>query len=113
MEQNVVQFILDNMMFFLPLGIIGIVSTFILYFTSERDEKNRHLKDVDLNVNLFNRKINCFLLIYIFVFIMMILIGFFSEFYVATTIGGCIAFVPIIILLLSEYTKLFTRGKTS
>lgn len=109
MEQNVIQFIIDNIMFFLPLGIIGIASTVVLYFTGKRDEKNREFNEISYTIKLFNKKINYFLLVYSFIFFMMLLIGFLSEFYIATIVGTCIALIPIVIILLFEYTTIFQR----
>ena len=112
MEQNIVQFITDNIMFFLPLGIIGIVSTIILYFTGARNDKNRCNKDTNFHIILLNRKFNYFFSIYIFIFSMILIIGFLSKFYLAAIIGGCIAFIPIIVLLFVEYTAILNKRKS-
>ncbi len=109
MEQNIVQFITDNILFFLPLVTIGIVSTIILYFTGKKDDKNRDNKDADFHIILLNRNFNYFFLIYLFIFFMMMLIGFLSKFYLATIIGGCIAVIPSIVLLLVEYTAILNK----
>jgi hypothetical protein len=102
MEKTVIQFILENIMLFLPVGITGIVVTVILFFISKRE--NIHESE-DLKsdfITLFNIRLNIYVLVYLFIWIIIIIIGLSSNFIIPTIIGGIIAAIPLILMTLIE-----------
>ena len=106
METNVANFIAQNIMIFIPLGLIGIGLTLFLIFTAKKDkvEKNKEI-ELKHEISLFNKKFDINILAYLFIFFMMIIIGLLSEFYVPTLIGSIIAIMPVIILLTLKYKE--------
>ena len=99
MENNVVNFIVENIFLFLPLGFTGIIITFYLYLTGKREKQSKEDNlDVDY-INLSKFKINVYILIYLFICVMMIIIGVLSDFIVPTTIGVLLALIPIVLMI--------------
>jgi len=105
MENTVVQFILDNIFLFLPLAITGIIITLILFFTGKKENISPPEELTSDNKTLFNIRINVYVLVYLFIWIMMIIIGVLSHFLIPTLVGGTIAVIPLIALILIEYTS--------
>ena len=100
MESNVVSFIVENIFLFLPLGIIGIIVTLFLYLTGKKEEA-REEDDLDADyVVLLKTNINVYVLIYLFIFFMMILIGILSNFVIPVVVGGVLASIPIVMMIL-------------
>ena len=100
MENNIVQFITENIFLFLPIGIIGIATTLYLYVTASREGTEK--KD-DLQsdyIPFFRFTLNFYVLIYIFIFIMMVIMGFLSNFIEPVIVGGIFALIPILSLLI-------------
>ena len=88
---------------FLPLGIIGIVTTIYLYVTGARDgtEEKEDL-DVDyMALSKFN--VNVYVLIYLFIFVMMFIMGFLSNFAIPVIVGGVLAAIPMIMLIFVKF----------
>jgi len=103
MENTVIEFIIKNIFLFLPLGIAGIVITIFLFFTSKR-ESLPEPDDLESDYKiLFHIRMNIYLVIYFFIWIMVILIGVFSDFIVPTIVSGTIAAIPLILMILSDY----------
>ena len=103
MESNVVKFILENIYLFLPLGISGISITLYLYYTGKKEDitVKDDLNADDLVLSKFN--INVYVLIYLFIFTMMIIIGLLSNLIIPIIIGGLIALVPIVVFFLTKF----------
>ena len=80
METNIISFIIENIYLFLPLGIAGITITLILLFTGQKDgaEHQENLKTD--NIYLVTYPINIYLLIYLFIWAMMLIMGLTSNF---------------------------------
>ena len=110
MESNVVTFIVDNIFFFLPLGVIGIVATLYLYFTAKKD--GSEIKD-DLEADYIvvsKYSLNVYVLIYLFIFVMMMIMGLLSyESKIPVIVGGILALIPIIAFYLVKIIN--TRSK--
>ena len=102
MESNVVKFILENIYIFIPLGSAGIVATCYLYYTGKTADKK--IKDnLDDDYVVFSKiNINFFVIIYLFIFVMMIIIGALSDFLFPAIIGGVFTLIPIILLILTK-----------
>jgi len=102
MENNVIIFITENIFLFLPLVVIGIIATIYLYVTGSRDgiEEKEDL-DVD-HIVLSKFNVNVYVLIYLFIFAMMIVMGWLSNFIIPVIIGGIFASIPIIIVSISR-----------
>lgn len=99
MESNIISFIMENIIIFLVLGSLGIGTTIYLYFTGKKtgnEEKDNIETDY---IKISNFSLNIFVLVYLFIFIMMILIGIFSDFIIPTIISAVLAIIPIILLL--------------
>jgi hypothetical protein len=102
MEKTVIQFIVENILLFLPVGITGIVVTVILYFMSKQEDIPE-LEDLKSDfITLFNIRFNIYVLVYLFIWIMIIIIGLASNFIIPTIIGGIIAVIPLILMTLIE-----------
>jgi len=102
MEKTIVQFILDNAFLFLPLGITGIVVTIILLFLPKQ-EATPEYEDVKSDfITIFKIRLNSYVLVYLFIWITMVIIGALSNFFIPTLIGGIIAAVPLILLVILE-----------
>jgi hypothetical protein len=103
MEKTIVQFILDNIFLFLPLGITGIVVTIILFFLPKQEAAPKY-EDVKTDfITIFKFRLNIYVLVYLFIWIMMVIIGVLSNFFIPTLIGGIIATVPLVLLVILEH----------
>jgi uncharacterized membrane protein len=103
MEKTIVQFILDNIFLFLPLGATGIIATIVLLLLPKKDTSQK-FEDVKTDfITFFKFRLNIYVVVYLFVWIMIIIIGVLSDFLVPTLIGGVIAAIPLIVLMLLEY----------
>ena len=99
MERTIVQFIIENIFLFLPLGIAGVVITAILMFLPKKNI-SQHEESVSDIITLFTLRFNLYNLVYFFVWIMILIIGLLSNYIVPTLIGSVIAAVPLILLQL-------------
>ena len=98
MENNIVSFIIENIFLFLPVGIAGIIVTIYLYYTGKKDGKI--IKDnleADY-ITFLKYKINIFVLVYLFIFTIMIVIGILSSFYIPIIVGAIFALIPVILI---------------
>jgi len=103
MEKTIVQFILENIWVFLPLGAAGILATVVLFFLPRHAASSKYKEVQPDYITIFNRRMNAYVVVYLIIWIMIILIGLLSDFLIPTIIGGIIAAVPLIILILLEY----------
>ncbi len=109
MESNVVSFIIENIFLFLPLGIIGIGVTIYLYVTAEKvtsvSEENS-----EVDYLKFSRvTINFYVLVYLFICIMFLIIGYFSDFMIPVIVGSMAAFIPVVLMILIKWKADHTR----
>jgi hypothetical protein len=103
MEKTIVQFILDNIFLFLPLGATGIIATIVLFFLPKQGTTR---KDEDMKsdiITFLKIRLNIYVVVYLFVWMMIIIIGVLSDFLIPTLISGIIAAVPFVILILLEH----------
>lgn len=99
MERTIVQFIIENIFLFLPLGIAGVVITAILMFLPKKNIPQQEEPVSDI-ITLFTIRIDLYILVYFFVWIMITIIGLLSNYIVPTLIGSVIAAIPLILLQL-------------
>ncbi len=102
MERTIVQFIIENIFLFLPLGIAGAVITAILMFLPKKNIPQQEEPVSDI-ITLFTIRIDLYILVYFFVWIMITIIGLLSNYIVPTLIGSVIAAVPLILLQLIKF----------
>lgn len=103
MEKTIVQFIIDNIFLFLPLGLLGIISTIVLIFTAKKEEKTES-EDLEADFKtIFNIRFNIYFLVYLFIWILIVIIGLLSNFIIPTIIGGVIATIPLLLLTFIDY----------
>jgi len=105
MEKTIVQFILDNIFLFLPLGATGIIATIVLFFLPKQGTTQ---KDEDMKSNIITIlkiRLNIYVVVYLFIWMTIIIIGVLSDFLIPTLISGIIAAVPFVILILLEHMK--------
>ena len=105
MEKTIINFISENIMAFVPLLIIGIGSTLYLYFTGTKDGDEIPDKRESDHIEFLNHRFNVYILIYLFIVVMMILLGFASAFYEPVIVGGLLALIPIVLVIC------FNKGK--
>ncbi|MBN1281128.1 MAG: hypothetical protein JXA00_05720 [Candidatus Thermoplasmatota archaeon] len=110
MQNTVVQYILDNILLFLPLGITGIIVTLILFFTGKKQEEPLPENLSTDYTTMLKRKVNLYFVLYLFIWITIIIIGALSQF-VPTILGAILASIPLIVMLLLKYKT--TRAKVS
>jgi hypothetical protein len=104
MEKTIIQFIVENIFLFLPVGILGIVITVILIFRSKK-ENIPEFDDLTADYKTIGKySVNLYTLVYLFIWISIIIIGLFSNsnFIIPTITGGIIAAIPLILLILIQ-----------
>ncbi len=105
MERTIVQFIIENIFLFLPIGIAGVAATAILIFLPKKEHSPQPEKSISDIITLFTIRIDLYILVYLFIWIMIIVIGLLSNYIVPTLIGGVIAAVPLILLRLKKLKR--------
>jgi TRAP-type C4-dicarboxylate transport system permease large subunit len=105
MENTVVSFIVENIFLFLPLGLTGIIATLFLYFTGKKENIEQHEDEVSDEWFLPKIRVNIYFLIYLLIWIVIIIIGVLSDFVIPTVVGGTIAVIPLVVMLLVSKTK--------
>jgi bacteriorhodopsin len=103
MENTVIEFIINNIFLFLPLGVAGIVITIFLLVTSKRESLSEPDNLESDYKTLFNIRMNIYVIIYFFIWIMVIIIGLLSNFIIPTLISGVLAAIPLIVMILSDH----------
>lgn len=103
MERTIVQFILDNILVFLPLGATGIIATIVLFFLPKQETSQKYEDMKSDSITFLKIRLNIYMVIYLFVWISIIIIGVLSDYLIPTLIGGIIAAVPPVILILFEH----------
>ncbi|PNX53196.1 MAG: hypothetical protein BV458_05665 [Thermoplasmata archaeon M9B2D] len=103
MEKNLAQFILENIFLFLPIVTLGIVSTVVLMFISKKDNRAETENLESDFTTIFRIRLNIYFLVYLFIWIMILTIGLFSDFIIPTITGGIIATIPLVLLILVDY----------
>jgi hypothetical protein len=102
MEKTIVQFILDNIFLFLPIGLTGVVATIILLLLPKQ-QVTQKFKDVEPGyVTVFKLRCNIYALVYVFIWISIIIIGLASSFFISTLVGAVIAAIPLVVFILLE-----------
>lgn len=100
MENTIVNFIVENIFLFLPVGLTGIIVTLFLYFTGKKENIEQNEDVVFDEWFLPKIRVNVLVLVYLFIWIVLIMIGVFSDFVIPTVIGGTIAVIPLIATML-------------
>jgi hypothetical protein len=103
MEKTIIQFILENIFLFLPVGISGILITVILVFMSKKENIPESEDLISDYKTIFKFNVNIYTLVYFVIWIMVIIIGLLSNFIIPTIIGGIIAAIPLLLLMLIQY----------
>ena len=103
MENTIVNFIVENIFLFLPVGLTGIIVTLFLFFTGKKENIEQHEDMVSDEWFLPKIRINNYILIYLFVWIVIIIIGVLSDFIIPTVVGGTIAVIPLVVMMLVGY----------
>ncbi len=99
MEKTIVQFILDNIFLFLPLGATGIIATIVLFFLPKKEASPKYEDVKSDRITILKIRLNFYMAVYLFVWIMIIIIGVLSDFLIPTLIGGIIAAIPPIVMI--------------
>ena len=96
---------MEYILIFLLPGSAGVITTIILCLTGERTKTEINFtKNLDY-IKLFKISISIVTLVYLFRVIMIVFVGIVSEFYIQTLIGGILALVPIIVLVVASYKR--------
>ncbi len=103
MEKTIVQFIIENIFLFLPIGAAGVVVTAILIFLPKKDTIPQQEESASDIITLFSIRFDLYFVIYLFIWISIIIIGLFSNYILPTLIGGVIAALPLILLQVQKY----------
>jgi len=95
MESNIVSYILEHIVLFLSLGIIGIAVTILLYATGKKETtEEKEITDA-YTITISTIRMNVFVIIYLFIMCMLILIGVLSQFIIPVIIGAVLAVIPL------------------
>lgn len=105
MEKTIVQFIIENIFLFLPIGIAGVVVTAILIFLPKKKTTPQQEVSTSDIITLFNIKFDLYYVVYLFIWISIIIIGLLSNFILPTLIGCGIAALPLVLLQLQKLKK--------
>ncbi len=103
MEKTIVQFIIENVFIFLPLGAAGIIATIVLFFLPIKETSESYKEVKPDFITFLKIRLNIYVVVYLFIWIAILIIGLFSDFLVPTLVGGIIAAIPLIVLTLIEY----------
>lgn len=105
MERTVVQFMIENIFLFLPIGIAGIVATAILIFLPKKETVPQQEESTSDIITLFSFRFDLYFGVYLFIWVSIIIIGLLSDYILPTLIGGVIAALPLILLQLLKLKK--------
>ena len=107
MENTVVQFIVENIFLFLPLGITGIIITILLYVTAKKENKPEPEDVTSDDITKFHITINVYVVIYLVLWATIFILGILSDFLIPTIIGGMLAFIPFVLMMsIKQKTKI-------
>lgn len=106
MENTVVQFIVENIFLFLPLGISGMIITILLYVTGKKENIPEPQDVTSDDITKFNITINVYVVLYIVLWATIFIIGLLSDFLIPTIIGGILALIPFMLMMgIKQKTK--------
>lgn len=105
MERTIVQFMIENIFLFLPIGIAGVVATAILIFLPKKETGPQQEESTSDIITLFSFRFDLYFGVYLFIWVSIIVIGLFSDYILPTLIGGVIAALPLILLQLLRLKK--------
>jgi hypothetical protein len=105
MENNIIGFILENIFIYLPLGLGAILITIILCLTGKKSETKEKLEVGNDYINFSKFTINIYFLVYFFIFFMIFLIGLLSNLFIPAVVGGIIALIPIILMIMIRHAS--------
>ncbi len=105
MERTIVQFMIENIFLFLPIGIAGVVATAILIFLPKKEISPQQEKTTSDIITLLGIRFDLYFVVYLFIWISIIIIGLLSDYILPTLIGGVIAALPLILLQLLKLKK--------
>jgi hypothetical protein len=103
MEKTIVQFIVENILIFLPIGVTGVIATIVLFILPKKKMSEPSLDTKADVLRFFHIRFNFYVGVYLFVWIMMVIIGVLSDFLVPTIIGGIVAAIPLLLIMFFEY----------
>lgn len=103
MERTIVQFIIENIFLFLPIGIAGVVVTAILIFLPKKETIPQQDKSISDSITLFGIRFDLYFVVYLFIWISIIIIGLLSNYILPTLIGGVIAALPLVLLRILKF----------
>jgi hypothetical protein len=109
MEKTIVQFILDNIFLFVPIGSAGIAVTALLLFWPQKKPSVETDEIPFDTISFFRIHINFYILIYLLIWIVIILIGLFSDYMLATLLGAVIALIPLILIRFIGYLSIKSK----
>jgi hypothetical protein len=102
MVKTVIQFVIDNIFFILPLIIVGFVATIFLYVTGKKETINKEDNLQEDYKKIGPLHINIFIFFYLFAWVVLVLLGVLADFVIPTIINALIALIPVILLILTQ-----------
>ena len=111
MEKTIVQFILDNLFLFVPIGSAGVAVTVLLLFWPQKEPGVKTTEIVSDTISFFRIRINFYILIYLLIWIVIILIGLFSDYFLPTLLGAIIASIPLILIRFIGYITIKSKER--
>jgi hypothetical protein len=111
MEKTIVQFILDNIFLFAPIGSAGIAVTALLLFWPQKKSSIVTNEIPSDSIRFFRIHINFYILIYLLIWIVIIIIGLFSDYFLPTLLGAIIASIPLILIRFIGYISIKSKER--
>ena len=100
-----------NEIIMLIIGIIGLIVTFFTWITGKKNAIKEEIYAESNTIKIYNFNVEILLIFYIFILIMMLLIGFISGFFIPTIVGGIIALIPLLLFIFAQKSKPKTKVK--
>ena len=90
---------------FLSVGLAGVIITLLLYFTGEKKKPGKQ-EDKGLgSITILKLSISIILVLYLFRLLMMFFTGLLSKVYEPVFVGGLIACIPLILIVLTVLSE--------
>lgn len=106
MEKTIVQFIVNNIFLFLPIGIAGVVITAFLFFFPNKEGSEQQETSISDTITFHKFRVNFYIVIYVFIWMLIGAIGLLSDFILPTLSGTIIAAIPLVLLFLLRYKNI-------
>lgn len=93
----------ENLEIIIPIGLVMIVLTFYIILTGDRNQTEKKLSFFGKKIHIHSYSLDVVISSYLFLVLMMVIIGFLSNFIFPTIVGTIFATVPVLLVFLVNY----------